>query len=529
MTKLIFVTGGVVSGIGKGIVAASCGNILSRLGYNVSILKCDPYINIDPGTLNPKQHGEVFVTRDGAETDLDLGHYERFIMSPMTKLNSITTGQIYDSVIKNERAGNYKGATVQIFHIVEEIKRRIHILSSELGLDFLIVEIGGTVGDMESIPFLEAVQQIVTEEDKDDTCCIHVTYVPYLHNVQEYKTKPSQHSVRYLREAGITPNILITRAESSLDSTILTKLSKRCYVKREHVIDCPDSNSLYYIPEQLKLNGLKSSLKDILNFSKDDLNPAWYNSINTLSQIKQFDRSVALVGKYTTLKDSYISVTEALKHAANKVGVNLGIDYYDVTDKHYFLNVAEYDGVIIPGGFGDNGIEELIEVITYCREMKVPLFGICLGMQLMCIEFARNFLGYIDANSIEFDPHTEFPIIDVMPDYDLYTIGGTLRRGSYPTCILAESISSEAYNDQIVYERHRHRYEFNNSFRGEFLKNGFIVSGYSPDKSLVEIVELKHHPWYLGCQFHPEFESNLLSPHPLFISFLEAVKKQVNP
>lgn len=522
MSKFIIITGGVVSGIGKGVVAASTANLLKRIGYSVSILKCDPYINVDPGTLNPKQHGEVFVTQDGAETDLDLGHYERFIYEPLSVLNTMSTGQIYDSVIKAERQGKYKGHTVQIFHIVEEIKRRIYYLAGQLNPDFLIIEIGGTVGDIESIPFLETVRQIQSQEDKEDTCSIHVVYVPFLSSVGEHKTKPAQHSVSSLRSSGISPDIIITRAEDSLSKHTLDKISSYCYVPSSNVIDCPNVDSIYQVPKLLLDKNFLYSLNNILEFN-------WNNTIslewdNTLNFIPSSSVSIALVGKYTSLKDSYISIIEALKHAAWSQSAALDITYVDVSSKNYTIDFDSINGVIVPGGFGENGTEDIIDILKHCRENKIPTFGICMGMQLMCIEFARHVLNLPNANSIEFDPSTPYPIFDILPDKNTIDIGGTLRLGSYP-CNLhhKDSITMSAYSSLSTKERHRHRYEFNNAYRGNFITNDCLITGTSPDKSLVEIIEFPNHPWFIGTQFHPEFQSNLLQPHPLFVSFIKSL------
>lgn len=523
MTKFIFVTGGVCSGIGKGIVAASIGNLLTRSGYSVTILKADPYINIDPGTMNPKQHGEVFVTADGAETDLDLGHYERFIQKPLTRLSSISTGQVYQTVINKERRGDYMGGTVQIMDITDEIKSRIYTLASYSNADFVITEIGGTVGDIESIPFIEAVRQMVAEEDTTDTCTVHLGYVPFLNNVGEHKTKPLQHSVKELRSLGLSPDILVTRSEESLSSTIIQKLVRYCYVKPYQVVQCIDSPSLYKVPQQLRKKGILVPIADKLDLEPKHVDPLWdimadYKPTNTIS--------ICMVGKYTSLQDSYLSVTEALKHAGASKQLKIHIHYVDVTNPNYHINPNCFDGFIIPGGFGDNGIEDIIDVLQICREHNIPTLGICLGMQLMCIEYARNIIGMASANSTEFDEFTQYPIIDIMPDKKGLDVGGTLRLGLYPTKVQPYTLLEKVYEKEIIYERHRHRFEVNNSFRGNLINNGLVVSGVSPDKSLVEVVELPNHPFYLGTQYHPEFESYLTNPHPLFNSFIEACDKK---
>lgn len=526
MTKFIFVTGGVCSGIGKGIVASSIGNLLTRAGYSVTILKADPYINVDPGTMNPKQHGEVFVTADGAETDLDLGHYERFIQKPLSRLSSISTGQVYQTVINKERRGDYLGGTVQIMDITDEIKSRIYTLASHSGADIVIVEIGGTVGDIESIPFIEAIRQMVAEEETSDTCTVHLGYVPFLSNVGEHKTKPLQHSVKELREAGLSPDILVTRSEKSLSSTIIQKLVRYCYLKPYQVIQCTDQQSLYHVPSHLYTNKILDPVEDKLDISISPPDPLW-DVMST--RVNTNTISICMVGKYTSLQDSYLSVTEALKHAGASQQLKIHIHYVDVTDPDYHINPNCFDGFIIPGGFGDNGVEDIIEVLKTTREHKIPTLGICLGMQLMCIEFFRNAVAHPKginlqaANSTEFDEFTPYPIIDFLPDKkDLENIGGTLRLGTYPTKIKPYTLLAKIYDDTIIYERHRHRYEVNNSFRGTLINNGLIVSGVSPDKSLVEVVELPHHPFYIGTQFHPEFNSYLTNPHPLFSAFVKA-------
>ena len=534
MTKFIFVTGGVCSGIGKGIVSASIGNLLTRIGYSVTILKADPYINVDPGTMNPKQHGEVFVTQDGAETDLDLGHYERFIQKPLTKLSSISTGQVYQTVINKERRGDYQGGTVQIMDITDEIKSRVYTLASHSSADFVITEIGGTVGDIESIPFLEAVRQIVSEEDPSDTCTVHLGYVPFLGNVGEHKTKPLQHSVKELRSLGLIPDILVTRSEISLEDVIIQKLVRYCYVKPYQVVQCPNSHSLYRIPKQLWENGIITAVSDKLDFvypqNPDSL---WdYLAFNTTTQ----STKICMVGKYSKLQDSYLSVTEALKHAGASLETYVDIHYVDVTDPTFTINPDSFDGFIIPGGFGDNGVEDIIDTLETCRTLRIPTLGICLGMQLMCIEYFRNVVPKPDlkgamkhaarhegANSTEFDEFTPYPIIDILPDKKGLDIGGTLRLGTYPTKIYEDTLLHAIYDQLLIYERHRHRYEVNNTFRGNLVNSGLVMSGVSPDKSLVEVVELPQsiHPFYIGTQFHPEFQSYLTSPSPIFLSFVE--------
>lgn len=529
MTNFIFVTGGVVSGIGKGIVAASIANLLTRLNYSVSVLKCDPYINIDPGTMNPREHGEVFVTYDGGETDLDLGHYERFIGKPLTKLSSITTGTIYNSVISKERAGKYNGSTVQIFHITNEIKSKIYNLASTTSCDYLVIEIGGTIGDLESLPFIEAVRQIQTELEPTESCSVHCSYVPYLSCSGEYKTKPTQHSVKELRGLGVTPDIIITRPEGgSLSNSILNKIAEFCYVKRENVIDCPNMNSLYQVPYVLQSNGILDCLKAKFGFKSYKVDNAWNFMTYKLEGTYHLKHkaTIALIGKYMDQKDSYISVVEALKHAAIQTSTWLDIKFIDSTKRHDNFRLSNVDGVIVPGGFGTSGVENIISFLHYCRTHKIPTLGICLGMQLMCIEYAREFISSESTTRELSEDPDEINIIDYLPDqYDNIDLGGTLRLGTYPTSIQPYTLAGRAYNDSIVYERHRHRYELNNIYRGPLVNAGLITSGVSPDSRLVEIVELDTnlHPWYLGTQFHPEFQSYPLDPHPLFLNFINTV------
>lgn len=526
MSKFIFVFGGVCSGIGKGIVAASVGNLLTRIGYSVSVMKCDPYINIDPGTMNPHEHGEVFVTYDGGETDLDLGHYERFIGRPLTKLSSITTGTIYNSVINKERAGKYNGGTVQIFHITNEIKSKIYDLSASTGCDYLIVEIGGTIGDLESLPFIEAVRQIQTELDAADTASIHCSYVPYLSCSGEHKTKPTQHSVKELRGLGVSPDIIVTRPERGpLNKSILKKVAKYSYVKEENVIDCPNLTSLYHVPDTLYRNGILDALRDKFKFKAIYIDGQWSRVCNPYIT---YDKTinVAIIGKYMDQKDSYISVVEALKHSCTSNNVSLNIIYIDTIQPFNNSKLLTIDGAIIPGGFGEEGVETIIEYLSFLRNTKIPTLGICLGMQLMCVEYYRSFIN-TEATTRELSNNSDkLNIIDYLPDqHDGITIGGTLRLGTYPTKLSPGSLAYEAYKDVIVYERHRHRYELNNVYRDNLVKSGLIVSGTSPDSKLVEIVELDKslHPFYLGTQYHPEFQSNPIDTHPLFDTFINTI------
>lgn len=536
MTKFIFVTGGVFSAVGKGVIASSIGNLLSNLSYSVSIIKCDPYINIDPGTLNPKQHGEVFVTFDGGEVDLDFGHYERFLDTPISKLGSITTGSVYNSVITKERSGYYKGSTVQIFHITQEIKDRIYNYALQTNSDFVIVEIGGTVGDLESIPFLEASRQIQLETEINETCFVHCTYVPFLSSVEEFKTKPSQHSIKLLNGVGITPDILIARSETLLPKVTLDKLAQYCYIRKSNVISAPNLPSIYFVPSLLESNNLLSILSTKFNtvfIAKENSNKslAWTNSINKINEFKNDSLKVIIVGKYTSLKDSYISIKESLEHSALYLNKNLTIYYLDVLKPNYqqefsLLLLHKIDAVVIAGGFGLEGTQNIKSILTLCKLQKLPTLAICLGFQLMCIEHLNSFskLSSLkeEFNSTEFDKETYNPLFDLLPNKTHGVKGGSLKLGTYPTKIKQDSIIYEAYDTPIIYERHRHRYELNNSYRTTLTNKGFIISGTSPDNSLVNCIELRKelHPFYVGVQFHPEFQSTIINPHPLFIKLL---------
>lgn len=535
MTKFIFISGGCCSAIGKGVVAASIGNLLSNLNYSVSIIKCDPYINIDPGTLNPQQHGEVFVTYDGGEVDLDFGHYERFLNSSISKLGSITTGSIYNSVITKERAGKYLGNTVQIFHITQEIKDRIYNYSLQTASDFVIIEIGGTVGDLESIPFIEAARQIQLENEPDEVCFIHCTYVFYLSSSGEFKTKPSQHSIKLLNSYGINPDILIARSESDLDSSLVEKLSTYCYIKKSNVISCPNLKSIYEVPLLLKKQKILTLLSYKLNVELDSLLITsevqqklnnWAHTVNKLSTPKSETLNVLIVGKYIKLKDSYISVSEALNHAALFLNKNININYLDVLDVNYIntfncFNNDAIDAIVIPGGFGEEGVPQIKKILGLARSRKIKSLGICLGMQLMCIEYLTSTLN-LPFNSTEFDKWTEYPLFDLLPEQVHGVTGGSLKLGTYPTKLIEDSIIGSVYNDNLIYERHRHRYEFNNSFRGKITKAGILLSGTSPDNNLINTIELNKeiHPFYVGVQFHPEFNSSIIKPHPLFVGLL---------
>ncbi len=525
MTKYIFVTGGVVSSLGKGITAASLGRLLKNRGLNVTIQKFDPYINIDPGTMSPYQHGEVFVTEDGAETDLDLGHYERFIDINLNKYSNVTTGKIYSSVIKKERRGDYLGATVQVIpHITNEIKNRVFQAGKATNADVVITEIGGTVGDIESLPFLEAIRQIKSDIGKDSVMYIHCTLVPYIKAAGEMKTKPTQHSVKELRSLGIQPDAIVLRTENEISKEMKEKIALFCDINEKAVIEMRDAEVLYEVPLALEAQGLDQLTCDHFGLTCEKANLVEWNAL--VDKVKNLSKSVtiALVGKYVELQDAYISVVESLKHAGYHFDADVEIKW--INAEHVTLdNVGELlgkvDGILVPGGFGDRGIEGKIVTTQYARENKIPFLGICLGMQLASVEFARNVLGYKDAHSAEINPETTHPIIDLLPEQkDVDDLGGTLRLGVYPCKLVEGSKARAAYQDEIVYERHRHRYEFNNEYRQAMEAEGFVFSGTSPDGRLVEIIELTDHPWFVACQFHPEFKSRPTKPQALFRDFV---------
>ena len=528
-TKYIFVTGGVVSGLGKGITAASLGRLLKNRGYKVTIQKMDPYINVDPGTMSPIEHGEVFVTDDGAETDLDLGHYERFIDENLTKNSSVTTGKIYSSVIEKERKCEYLGKTVQVIpHITNEIKENIYSFENE-DVDIVITEIGGTIGDIEGLSFIEAIRQVGIEKPKGDVIYIHVTLLPYISGSNELKSKPTQHSVKELQSLGIKPDILVCRSELPITDNMRQKIALYCNVRPECVIQNSTVDNLYAVPLMLEEEGLTCQVCKALNLDKiEPKNEEWQKMIDHIRNISEKTVKVAIVGKYVTLEDSYLSVAESLRHAGfeNNVKVDIGfVDSEEITDKNAKEKLGEYDALLVPGGFGNRGIEGKIACIKYARENKVPFLGICLGMQMVVVEFARNVLGLKDANSEEFDANTKNPVIHIMDDQkNIDKKGGTMRLGSYP-CILKEG--SKAYNlygTKEIAERHRHRYEYNNNYKERMEEAGLICSGTSPDGRLVEIVELKDHPFFVAGQFHPEFKSRPNRPSPLFKGLIEAAK-----
>ncbi|CAI9396412.1 CTP synthase [Niallia sp. Sow4_A1] len=527
MTKYIFVTGGVVSSLGKGITAASLGRLLKNRGVSVTIQKFDPYINVDPGTMSPYQHGEVFVTDDGAETDLDLGHYERFIDINLTKYNNVTTGKIYSTVLRKERRGDYLGGTVQVIpHITNEIKERVFRAGRETNADVVITEIGGTVGDIESLPFLEAIRQIKSDIGRDNVMYIHCTLVPYIKAAGEMKTKPTQHSVKELRSLGIQPNVIVVRTEKPISEDMKDKIALFCDIDNKSVIECRDADTLYTIPLALQEQNLDQIVCEHLKLKCQEADMTeWIELVDRVRNLSKTTK-IALVGKYVELQDAYISVVEALKHAGYAYDADIDIDWINaehVTKENVQELLQDADGILVPGGFGDRGIEGKILATQYAREQKVPFFGICLGMQVASIEFARNVLGWDDAHSSEINEETTHPVIDLLPEQkDVEDLGGTLRLGLYPCKLKEETRAYEAYQDEVIYERHRHRYEFNNQYRQEMENAGFIFSGTSPDGRLVEIVELKDHPWFVASQFHPEFISRPTRPQPLFREFVGA-------
>lgn len=531
MAKFIFVTGGVTSSLGKGITAASLGRLLKSRGLKVAIQKFDPYINIDPGTMSPYQHGEVFVTEDGAETDLDLGHYERFVDINLTKNSNVTTGKIYWSVINKERRGDYLGGTVQVIpHITNEIKERIYRVAREDHIDVVITEIGGTVGDIESLPFLEAIRQLKSDLGRDNVLYIHVTLVPFLAAAGEAKTKPTQHSVKELRSIGIQPDIIVCRASQPLSREMEEKIALFCDIDKDAVIQAIDADSIYEVPLHLKEEGLDDIVCKRLGLvcgepALDD----WLEIVNKIKRPKQKVK-IALVGKYVELPDAYLSVAEALRHAGLTHEVNVEIEWIHSMDLEGNVDVSPYlegaHGILVPGGFGDRGIEGKIKAIQYARENSVPFLGICLGMQLAVVEFARHVAGLNNANSGEFDENTPHPVIDLLPEQkEIEDKGGTMRLGTYPCKVVEGTLAYSAYQEEVIYERHRHRYEFNNAYRAVLQEQGLVISGTSPDQRLVEIIEFPNHPWFVASQFHPEFKSRPNRPHPLFRDFVGSAQK----
>jgi len=533
-TKYIFITGGVVSSVGKGVTAAAIGRLLKERGFAVAVQKLDPYINVDPGTMSPYQHGEVYVLDDGAETDLDLGHYERFIDTSLNRVCNVTTGQVYAEVIAKERRGDYLGGTIQVIpHITNEIKRRIGLVAKTTGAEIVLVEIGGTVGDIESLPFLEALRQMRSDVGRESSLYIHVTWLPHIGATSELKTKPTQHSVRELRSIGISPDMIVARSDHPMEDEVRDKIALFCDVERRAVVPMVTTDILYEVPLMLEHTQVGDYLLERLGLEarrKPDWRP-WERLVSEVRRPKKRVR-VALVGKYVELHDAYMSVREAVNHAALDLGIEVDIDWVhsaELEKGRGWEAVRNADGIIVPGGFGSRGIEGKIRTARYAREEKVPYLGLCLGMQLMVIEFSRHVLGDEEVNSTEFDRSTPHPVIDLMPDQrDIADMGGTMRLGLYPCHLQPGTTARQAYQEEVVSERHRHRFEFNNAYRKILQENGMRLSGLSPDGRLVEIAEMADHPFMLGTQFHPEFLSRPNRPHPLFAAFLKAVRERAS-
>jgi len=531
-TKFVFVTGGVVSSIGKGIVAASLGRLLKSRGYRVSIVKLDPYLNVDPGTMSPYQHGEVFVTEDGAETDLDLGHYERFTDTAMSRLNSVTTGSIYQAVINKERRGDYNGGTVQVIpHITGEIRERIHRVAANSGADVVITEIGGTVGDIESLPFLEAIREFRGDVGRHDTAYVHVTLLPYIGTSGELKTKPTQHSVKELRSIGIQPDVLVCRSDRPINEDLKAKIGGFCGVPTRGVIQALDADSIYAVPLAMEREGLCREVLDALRLDDHDSDMASWAQLVARLRNPGPAVKVALVGKYVQLNDAYLSVVEALRHAC--IARDACLDLHWICAEQIETQGAEallsgMDAVVVPGGFGNRGVDGKVAAIRWAREQRVPFLGLCLGMQCAVIEWARNQAGLDGATSAELDPETPHPVIHLLPEQqDVIDLGGTMRLGVYPCRLSPGTMGHQLYGDEVVYERHRHRYEFNNAYRSLFLESGYEISGTSPDGRLVELIELKGHPFFTACQYHPEFLSRPGKPHPLFEGLIAAAQQRL--
>jgi len=527
MAKHIFVTGGVVSGLGKGITAASLGRLLKARGLKVSIQKLDPYLNVDPGTMSPFQHGEVFVTDDGGETDLDLGHYERFVDESLTRNSSVTAGSIYQNVISKERHGDFLGGTVQVIpHITNEIKDRIVRLAEQTQPDVLITEVGGTVGDIESLPFLEAIRQLRKDRGRDNVCYIHVSLVPYIAASAELKTKPTQHSVKELRSIGIQPDFIVCRSEHPIDTGIRRKIALFCDVDPQAVVSAEDAPSIYEVPITLHDQGLDAMVIERLELECGELDIEDWRAFVEHRRSLEKSVDIALVGKYVALPDAYLSVTEALSHAGIHHDHTVNVHWLDaesLSPEEVESRLVDFDGILVPGGFGIRGIEGKVRAARYARENGVPYFGICLGMQVAVVEYARNVVGLEDANSAEFDPVASHPVIDLMRDqHDVADLGGTMRLGAYPCKVVPGSKGWDAYGEDVIYERHRHRFEVNNAYRQQLTDAGMRISGLSPDEKLVEMVELPDHPWFLGHQGHPEFKSRPTRPAPLFRDFIGA-------
>ena len=532
MAKFVFVTGGVVSSIGKGIVAASLGRLLKSRGYSVSILKLDPYLNVDPGTMSPFQHGEVFVTEDGAETDLDLGHYERFTDTAMSRLNSVTTGSIYQSVINKERRGDYNGGTVQVIpHITGEIRERIHRVAANSGADVVITEIGGTVGDIESLPFLEAIREFRGDVGRNDLAYVHVTLLPYIGTSGELKTKPTQHSVKELRSIGIQPDVLVCRSDREINEELKGKIGGFCGVPTRAVIHALDADSIYAVPITLEKEGLCREVLDLLGLTDHESDmQRWEQMVAKLRNPGPAVK-VALVGKYVQLNDAYLSVVEALRHACIDRDAALDLHWIcaeQIEEQGPEALLRGMDAVVVPGGFGNRGVDGKVAAIRWAREQRVPFLGLCLGMQCAVIEWARNQAGLTGATSAELNADTPHPVIHLLPEQqDVVDLGGTMRLGVYPCRVAPGTLAHRLYGDEVVYERHRHRYEFNNAYRNLFLESGYEISGTSPDGRLVELIELKNHPFFTACQYHPEFLSRPGQPHPLFRGLIEAAQQRL--
>ncbi len=525
MAKHVFITGGVVSSLGKGITGASLGRLLKSRGLKVSIQKFDPYLNVDPGTMSPFQHGEVFVTDDGAETDLDLGHYERFVDENLSRDSNVTAGSVYYNVIRKERKGDYLGGTVQVIpHITNEIKERISRVARHPDVDVVITEIGGTVGDIESLPFLEAIRQFRKDIGRKNVIYIHVTLIPFINASGELKTKPTQHSVNELRSIGIQPDIIVCRSDRAISQELKDKIALFTDVEPQAVISCVDAPHIYFVPLNLRDEGLDRLVVDKLGLEAGPLDLTEW--IDLAERIKQASGTVriALVGKYVQLQDAYLSVVEALRHAAIHQGRNLEVIWVDAESlrkEEITSRLETADGILVPGGFGIRGIEGKIMAIRYARENKVPYLGLCLGLQVAVAEFARHVAGMVGANSSEFDPSTNYPVIDLLPEQkDVADMGGTMRLGASPTKVVAGTRAHSAYGEEVIYERHRHRYEVNNIYRSKLVEAGLVIGGVTPDDRLVELIELADHPWFVACQFHPEFKSRPTKPHPLFRDFV---------
>jgi CTP synthase len=527
MAKHVFITGGVVSSLGKGITGASLGRLLKSRGLKVSIQKFDPYLNVDPGTMSPFQHGEVFVTDDGAETDLDLGHYERFVDESLTRDSNVTSGSVYYNVIRRERKGDYLGGTVQVIpHITNEIKERISRVARNPDVDVVITEIGGTVGDIESLPFLEAIRQFRKDIGRKNVLYIHVTLIPFINASGELKTKPTQHSVNELRSIGIQPDIIVCRSDRAISQELKDKIALFTDVEPRAVISCVDAPHIYFVPLNLRDEGLDRLVADKLDLEAGPLDLTEWIELTERVKNASGKVRIALVGKYVQLQDAYLSVVEALRHAAIHHGRNLEVIWVDaesLREEEITSRLETADGILVPGGFGIRGVEGKIMAIRYARENKVPYLGLCLGLQMAVAEFARHVAGMVGANSSEFDPSTKYPVIDLLPEQkDVADMGGTMRLGASPTKVVAGTKAHAAYGEEVIYERHRHRYEVNNVYRSKLVEAGLVIGGLTPDDRLVELIELADHPWFVACQYHPEFKSRPTKPHPLFRDFMGA-------